>query len=638
MIEAPPVLVPDSQAEILHLASLQNTMILLKSASCSFGSAPCLRSLHQSHKVPLLTALLGAALDRESEKRIVIACQGRKDLNIVVDLIKSKHQQGDPEIDSLVIGLEGHADIVEFREAWINAFATHRILVTSSQSLLFLFSYGILRMNQISHLIFDDCTLSNANHPYCVIMRTFYLPERARLLGSDEIPWETEPNWIESYLPRIVGFADWSLERVEEGFMQKRNRLAKLLSYVRLFQCVIRPLDASLRAPENFSWMSFEEIVSLKDSGCFQQFRTVVLAQGKSSLQNKLETLGQLLDEARFESNDANILVFVRNDSLPFAERLLNQHYDVEILSPSSISPSIRRRIFLSPNDQSEFAIIPYFLQQQTSQSLSHIYIVEPFFHPSLLLTLMAYSNHLPICSLRESTIIAIQEQALEMNLWLLSVGAGSPVDSIPFRKLRAFIGAYEAIAKSAYLLADSSPIHQWIRKTGAIINTNTSIPMLLCVCSYLPHVGSSGTGLAIQTVAVKRVNDEAKELDKERHFYMTNINLPPCLDKWIPSEKLHFRGPLTPNRYSSQTLAAVEALKLFHSHGIIDDNLVVNKAILKVFEIEDNCKPELDYNPFENETIDEDSFGSSSIQELIPYPFQNTMSWRNLQSTPNDF
>lgn len=644
---------PEAESEeqllpsIAHKCSLQNTAILIKDASCSAESQNHLRSLHQPHRFSILAAILGECLADGPQgeeqgappKFMAIAVQGRKDIEVTVGLIRER-------FGPIVHGLDGHADIVEFSGLWQEAQSRYRILVTSAQSMMYLFCHGLLRMSQISHLIFDDCTLANSNHPYCLIMRSFYLPGRARVLArSVEAASEEE---IEALLyddlPRVVLFGDWPLVSESEGFLAKRDRIAKLLEYLRHFQCVIRPLASDLRAPEGQHWLGYDELIYLKDSGTFEQLQSVYLRPGPVNLQSRLECAVELMVACEHLKDGANILVLVGEDSLGPAERLLGaavRKADLdarcEMLTTSSIRPDVKRRVILYSNKESDLNLLAYFLQQQTAETLASIYIVEPSINPSFVLTLMAYSKQIPLCTVRANDMEGIQGQAIEMVLWMTIIGASAPVDSTPFRKLRAFVGGFEAIAKSAYLIPDVSAIHRRVPATGALISTATSIQMLLCACSYLPHFGSSGTGLRIQTMAVKRVTEAGVELDKERHYYMTKITLPPSLRPWLSEGQFSVTGPVTPSRFSSQTLASNAALSLMYDHGIVDDNLMISTSVLNSPEILamnwDKTVGKVEYDPFENEEIDENGLvDEDQLQEIIPETFQFSPAWKVLK------
>jgi hypothetical protein len=161
---------------------------------------------------------------------------------------------------------------------------------------------------------------------------------------------------------------------------------------------------------------------------------------------------------------------------------------------------------------------------------------------------------------------------------------------------------------------------------------------ILLACCSYLPHIGSSGTGLRIHTMAVKRVSADGIELDKDRHYYTTRISLPPCLDPWVTTDRLHVQGPLTPSRLSSQTLAANATLKLLHECGVLNDYLLIRDAVLSRLYSKDiatlgSTHHDLEYNPFDNEEINKDDLASADqIQELAPFVFQNGPDWKALE------
>lgn len=647
---------------IVQKSRLQNTAILIKSASCSPGSPPHLRSIHGESRFPVLHALLRQCLidgakDIAAGKRMVIAVQGKKDLETTCMLVNEALKDDMSFMNGglgLVHGLQGHADIVEFSRLWRQAFADHRILLTTSQSLLFLFSHGLLRMNQLTHLFFDDCTMANANHPYCTIMKSFYLPRRAQLLKEALEVTEADSGEASMRadeligLPRIILFADWPLVREGEGFLEKRDRISKMLQYLRLFQTVIRPLAAELRAPDDSAWLSYEELIYLKDAGCFEQLQSIFLAPGEEGLSERLVCVAEGLRTA----DGADILVLLQPDNLQAAAGILKRACKIssELLSPSVIGTGQDGgRVLLHTMADDGLPLLTYYLQQQQGPfTLAAIYVAEAGLAPSLLLTLMSYAKQIPVISIRNQSPAALHQQALEMAIWMAAIGAASPVDSGPFRKLRAFVGGYEAIAQQAYLLATDSPVHHWIPETGALISTATSISMLLCCCSYLPHLESAGTGLRIHTMAVKRVSAEGAELDRDRHFYMTQITLPPCLLPWLGEEgKRHIHGPLTPSRFSSQTLAASATLKLLHESKVLDDHLMIAEPVLKALlgdnyhegsamlpgstEAKDlNDNPDLGYNPFENEEIDGE--GPSRVQELVPTPFQKGSEWIALE------
>lgn len=633
---------------------LHNSIILLKSASCIPGSPSHLRSIHTPQKFEILFTILhdhlasiAGPMDNEANKdlRVLIVVNGSKDLEVTTRMIKARFAELYPDecakkaIDNyLVAGLEGHADIVEFSKDWKEAFDSHLILITSSQSMLYLFSYGLVRMDQLSHLVFDDCTMANSNHPFCVTMKSFYLPEMAKHLAKGG-------EGASSGLPRIIGFADWPLVSGEETFMVKRDRMAKMLDFVRLYQSVVCPVRDAIEAPAEYSWMSESDIAGLKEGGCFGQLRMIYLKKEEAvnGLLSRLEAAVEAMVEG--PKPRGNVLFLVKPENIQTVQhhlRSLLKKYKLDLscslLSESSMMPSATNRVLLCRMD--EIVLLCKFLQNQSMASLDSVYMIEPGVDVESMLTLLAFTEgQTPLVSVRGAGEVV--DQATAMSVWMMAIGASSPVDSLPFRRLRSFIGGYEAIARSAFLLQESSPVHRRILKTGAMIFWNVSVQMLLCFCSYLPHIQSKGTGLLIHTMAVKRVNEAGKELDVERHFYMTRIAFPPCLAPWIPADRMQICGSLTPSRFSSQTTAAKVALETLYEFGCLTDNLIIAPAVLALNEDEGHPR-ELEVNPFDVITDDGGVDGSDlkhqpeDIKEIVPEAFQKDQLWASLDESPN--
>lgn len=72
--------------------------------------------------------------------------------------------------------IKGHSEIVEVRSAVKESQEKAiPVIVTSSNCAMYMFCLGLVRMESLSFIFFDNLTGANKNHPYCMIMEVLHV-------------------------------------------------------------------------------------------------------------------------------------------------------------------------------------------------------------------------------------------------------------------------------------------------------------------------------------------------------------------------------------------------------------------------------------------------------------------------------
>lgn len=75
------------------------------------------------------------------------------------------------------VAMEGHADVIRFRECFRAAWKGEesQVIIISALGALHLLCLGLIRLSALDFIIFDDLRPANYHHPYCVLMEVLLL-------------------------------------------------------------------------------------------------------------------------------------------------------------------------------------------------------------------------------------------------------------------------------------------------------------------------------------------------------------------------------------------------------------------------------------------------------------------------------
>lgn len=430
-----------------------------------------------------------------------------------------------------VANLGGHADILDLRgrlekSAWgVESTNDSRlILIVSDICLQMLLTLGLIDMGELDLLFFDDLTGANHGHPYCQVMETFYAPLLAKRLlslarGSDE-----EDQFGGRSLPRVGALATWQRTIPGEAPHAKVGRLTKLMQYNHKFHSVMIPLL----------------LESMPNAIPVEEFSQ--LAQAPAPL-SKIKLVFGNEDQVSRLAPDYDLVLRASKGGWSLDGGTSGAERRIQDLNA--------KRILLVGNDLASL-------------------------ETSLLIRLVRVADQIA-CLVSNPRSGAILLARL--------FGPALTKSDRP----RDFLGAIDDLAMSAaHLVASNrSAFHLHCPQTGALVTPSLSVSLLLAICSYLPKPmvasdqGSESRSSAhvdIRTVSVKRVSTTGKVLDRSRSLFLTLIRLPCVLRDWL--DKLEVRGPLTTNRTTSLTHAALEALKVLHASRLIDDHFLPTREV----------------------------------------------------------
>lgn len=440
-------------------------------------------------------------------------------------------------------GIDGHADTVQFAKEWEQHQNT-KIIVTSTQAMLLAFAHGLVQMEQLGALIFDDCTLANHGHPYCVIMESFWMPLLARHIqqGKDE----------DLALPRIIGFAGWPQVKADESFMVKRARIQKLNQYYRLFHACLLPYEPAGH-DATIGWLPKDDIFTI--------------GNGEEALPDHLKRL-----HFKQVGSDGITLALA---SIPDPKLVIAPP---TLAIPGSL-PWDQKLISVLERPVECVAVIPD--EQADQQVVQYI-----------SLALMAQSA--PVHMLCDGG----SPFARQLATWLAAPLVYAAAGSLAHRQHKSFFSTFSALRSSLPLLLPHSPVHWRIPATGALVTAATALPILQSICALVPRTGVCPAGLSptlrLHTMAIKRVDHTGRYLDTNKHHYACRITLPAALRFFLPlsqapdsrdeeeyraegvSHRLDVVGPLCASRHQAQITAAIKVLRLLYSNNCIDDHLLL--------------------------------------------------------------
>ncbi|CAM6082260.1 unnamed protein product [Calypogeia fissa] len=162
------------QLEILREALKKNTIVYLETG-CGKTLIAVLRIRALAHRLRM-----------PAQKRIAVF------LVPTVNLVRQQSCVIDCHTDLKVGEYVGHMGVDTWKpEKWHEEIASHEVLVMTPQILLDLLTHGILKLDIVEILIFDECHHATKKHPYCKIMdkyRETSIDSRPQIFGMTASP------------------------------------------------------------------------------------------------------------------------------------------------------------------------------------------------------------------------------------------------------------------------------------------------------------------------------------------------------------------------------------------------------------------------------------------------------------------
>lgn len=421
-------------------------------------------------------------------------------------------------------------------------------------------------------------------------------------------------------VPRIAAFADWPLHLPGEALHVTIERTRKLQQYHRLFRSAIVPIKLSPEAATGtIRWASDEEIELVSRNTLPLGRCRLVLASAESSS----ACLRCVLAESP--------LALVLCDDLSRVE--VEMEAEAEVGAACLVAEPTEDFVAAARDFES---LVIY-----DCTTLSETWMAAIF-------ASLAKGHAVTVIAAPDNTRLAMLARALT---FMLCKAAHEATDgSATLKALETFFSNFGEIRRAAAVVSGTSRLHYRLPTTGAMLLPSNSIQLLLAVCSYIPKMAGYAR-LRIRTMAVKRVSAEGVVLDKERHFFVTQITLPAILASEqlavLEENQLQIRGLTATNRFMACTTAASEALKRLHDAGILDDNFIPVERIIDVSPVgfvrphEDqagdndgddttnNVEGVKDAETFDDEDTAGETMGTALIKEIVADELQFDDSWR---------
>ncbi|PJF19463.1 hypothetical protein PSACC_00742 [Paramicrosporidium saccamoebae] len=577
-----------------HYAARQNCVFLLQHDGPS--------QIYQPPRRHLLQAAVSVAA-RASRQGLVVL-QSQREASAVIQLLR--------EVGLESREIKGHSEIVELRSSVNNAKRVP-VLIASSNCILHLFCLGLVRMENLGFILFDNLTGANKSHPYCVVMEGAFV-------GN---------------VPRILGFADWPLVYPGEALQVKLGRVGKWSQYHRVFHSTVLPLILE-SCNQRSDWVSKEEIDGMsRQQTMFGRLRLMLVDEvshvnhhGDPADDTQTKLVKSILDVIHSAKQTGNVLIIYDGDFKLLVDKLNNQKIKSLVIKDEITSLSgLERAVLLckSANLKPKSSVL--------SCPLGLIIVVDT--EPNLVLNslLSPLSHHVETVFIR--TVESASLASSDMASWIGLLATSASSSSVISRELLSFFGNMENLSKASRFVTDCSQVHYRVPSTGAMLIPSINAGLLLAVCSHLSH--SQGY-LSMRTFPVKRVDSNGVVLDKT-HFFMTRIKLPACLaGKYLEPEQLIVHGPLSPRRFTAYTIAAFKAIKLMHNAGILDDHFIPVQDLLNQARVEQAVTVAIDQDNREEleerlHELDElpSNMDQLIIKEVVPDDIRFDEDWTTL-------
>ena len=439
--------------------------------------------------------------------------------------------------DILIAAPDGYADIVAFKEEWSRAWESSRLLLVTGPTVMHLLFHGLLSLRDISLIIFDDVTGAVKQHPYCLVMRYFYTPLRARQIMEDgSVPHN---NGFGS--PLILGFA---FRQEGDGTMDndiftKRQCYQRVRAFQRNFHAVLLP------SPNNSHIQAIDNRVIIRGISSDDAIR---MQDGYSLILIDDKLYPEIFK--REEKNDGNV-ISCWNDT--FLDETDSEFENV-LITPCT--DSVR---------------LCYMAEWALMRSTGKVTVlIRPEIDAraaAILLHLITTSNL--VAKIPRNSTSEDLEQTNADSLTLTHL----------ISDFTCIYGELEELARCS-ILKDEGPLH--IRtETGALLLPEISADMLLRLCSAIPKEINCAR-LKVRTYPIKKFREDQKldnPLDPKTYF-LTRIRLPTVLHALYPSLPSTIDGPVTLSRSDSQKRAAHVVCRALLAVGVLDSNLVISQEL----------------------------------------------------------
>lgn len=239
------------QLDLFERAKKENTIVVLDTGSSAYHYLPLFGFIFNDSYVPgsgktlIAALLLRHTLDGELQRR----ADGKpyKTAFFLVDKVVLCLQQYNVLSANLNYPVEkvygNTVSGLKTKEDWDAQIRENMAIVCTAQILLDLLGSGLISMNQINLLIFDEAHHTKKSHPYAKIVRNHYLrmkTERPRILGMTASPVDSKTQDLKvaaleleaTLCSKIATISDEALDREN----QKRQQLERVCYYAPILQ------------------------------------------------------------------------------------------------------------------------------------------------------------------------------------------------------------------------------------------------------------------------------------------------------------------------------------------------------------------------------------------------------------------
>lgn len=134
------------------------------------------------------------------------------------------------------------------REFWDAQMGEHMAITCTAQILLDGLNHGFITMRQINLLVFDEAHHAKKNHPFAVIVETFYLGEadpknRPRILGMTASPVHSRTNDMKFACSQLESLLHSQIATVPDDVLRQSLEDKRLIETVETYDSLRDPED-----------------------------------------------------------------------------------------------------------------------------------------------------------------------------------------------------------------------------------------------------------------------------------------------------------------------------------------------------------------------------------------------------------
>ncbi|KAF9068359.1 hypothetical protein BDP27DRAFT_1266587, partial [Rhodocollybia butyracea] len=220
-----------------------------------------------------------AALDTGSGKTFIstllfkwIAAKnvGRAKMMMFVPKVPLVEQQGDfiAKHSSLrVLKLHGASNInTSDRKRWQNQFEQYDVFVMTAQIFLNFLTHSLIKIQEVSLMVFDECHHARKNHPYAIIMKEYSqcpVDKRPKIFGMTASPIWNSKNPLAS-LQLLEATLDAKVIGVREHVEELSGNIPKPTEIMKLFPPPLEDYE-DYGYPSPSLWMALSVFELLRD-------------------------------------------------------------------------------------------------------------------------------------------------------------------------------------------------------------------------------------------------------------------------------------------------------------------------------------------------------------------------------------